>query len=147
MQTPRIRREFPRVLIFAVAITAGVLAALAVQIALSAAGFEPAASWRQVFSTKAQLRTAGPWWAIAGAAFIAAGLTGSALSRLPPPWRGLRLLRWSLAALSVFVLAHIGHAAAGLAPAEPGPAVAANLVALAVAALMALLGAFLTARR
>jgi hypothetical protein len=147
MQNPKHRAELPRLLIFMVAITAGVLAALAVQIGLSDAGFEPAATWQQVFSTKAQLRTAGPWWAIAGAAFIAAGLCGSALSWLAPPWR-FRALRWLAAALAILALAHVGHSA-GAAPAAAtaGAQVAANLAALGIAFLMALLGAYFTVRR
>jgi hypothetical protein len=144
MQTRKPLLELPRLLIYAVALTAGVIAALAAQIWLAAAGYE--LTWQQVFSTKAQLRTAGPWWAIAGAAFITAGLCGSALSRLALPWR-FRMLRWSLAALGVFALAHIGHLAGAQTSASPGMQVAANLTAVGIAGVMALLGAFLTVRR
>jgi hypothetical protein len=141
------RTEFSHVLIFAVAITAGVLSALALQIWLTAAGYEPATAWQQVLSTKAQLRTAGPWWGIAGVSFIAAGVCASALSWFPLPWRRFRTLRWALGALVIFGLAHIGHSAVTPGGVGSETLVAANLAALTVAALMALLGAFITARR
>jgi hypothetical protein len=79
--------ELPGVLIYSVALTAGVLAALAVQIWFTSAGYDPVAVWQDLFaSKKLQLRAAGPWWAMAGAAFIASGATAAALSRLPLPW-------------------------------------------------------------
>ena len=54
-------------LIYAGAVTCGVLAALALQIYLSGAGFDLGALWENLLSAKArQLRTTGPWWAIAG---------------------------------------------------------------------------------
>jgi hypothetical protein len=144
---PKSRAEFSRVLIFAVSVTAGLIAALALQIWLTAHGNEPATAWQQVFSTRAQLRNAGPWWGMAGVAFIAAGICASALSRLPLPWRRYRTPRWVLAALLIFGLAHIGHLAGAPGDASAGSLVAANLLALGVAAVMALLGAYFTARR
>ncbi len=152
MQTPNRALsgiELPRVLIYAVALTCGVLTALAVQICLSRAGYDPVAKWQDLFAAKGlQLRAAGPWWAIAGAAFIASGASAAALSRLPLPWRRLRALRWTLAAASVFGLAHIGHWAAALpnASTPAGASVAASLAVLFIAALMSLLGAYFTAR-
>ena len=147
MQNPT--RELPGILIYSAALTFGVLAALAVQTWFSGAGFDPIGMWRDVFSAKAlQLRAAGPWWAMAGAAFIASGTTAAALSRLPPPWRRFRALRWLLAATLVFGLAHIGHSAASAGTAaHAGANVAVSLAALFIAALMALLGAYFTARR
>src|SRR6266511_1653878 len=98
----------PRALIFTTALTCGVLAALVVQIQLSRAGLDVVGLWQNLFSTKAlQLRTAGPWWAIAGSAFIASGAVAAALSRFPLPWRGFRLLRWILGGIIVFALAHV----------------------------------------
>jgi len=146
MQNPKPHTELPRVLIYAVALTVGVIAALAVQIWLASAGYEPAATWQQVFSTKAQLRTAGPWWAIAGAAFIAAGLCGAALSHMARPWR-FRTLRWIAAVLAIFALAHVGHLSATGTGGNPARQMAAGLAALAIASLMALLGAYFTVRR
>ncbi len=140
----------PPVLTYSAAITIGVLAALAVQIWLGRAGFDLVGLWREISSTKAlRLGTAGPWWAMAGAAFVAAGAAAAALSRLPPPWRRFRLLRWILGAAVVFAMAEIGHAAASTAPSHATIAVsvAASLTALAMAALMALCGAYFTARR
>jgi len=139
----------PQVLIYSAALTIGIMTALAVQIWLSRAGFDLVALWQGAFSTKAlQLRTAGPWWAMAGAAFIAAGATAAALSRLPPPWRRFRPLRWALGAVVILVLADLGHAAAAARPqASVAVSMAASLIALGMAALMALCGAYFTVRR
>ena len=142
-------REFPGILIYMCALTFGVLAALAVLIWFSRAGFDPVSTWRDLFSTKAlQLRAAGPWWAIAGAAFIVSGATAAALSRLPLPWHRFRTVRWLLAAVLVFGLGDIGHSATAVTgKAGIGANVAISLAALGLAAVMALLGAYFTARR
>ena len=60
------------------------LAALVLQIYLERIGFDLVSLGRDLFSGKApQLRTAGPWWAIAGLAFIVGGAT--ARRAQPPP--------------------------------------------------------------
>jgi hypothetical protein len=134
----------PRVLIYATALTCGLLAALALQILLDRAGFDLAGLWRNLLSSKAlQLRTAGPWWATAAFAFLVSGAVAAALRRLPLPWRSFRMLRWAVGAVIVFALAYIGHAVVP-PPAEVGAGanVAANLGGLSLAALMALSGAY-----
>src|SRR3954447_4346681 len=90
-------REHParsKMLTYAGAVTAGVLAALALQIYLAGAGFDLGALWDNLLSAKPrELRTTGPWWAVAGMAFLVSGATAAALVRLPLPWR-FRPLRW-----------------------------------------------------
>jgi hypothetical protein len=138
----------PPALIYATALTCGVLAALALQVYLRRAGFDFASLWENFFSSATRdLRTAGPWWGIAGLAFITSGITAAALSRLPPPWHRFRLLRWVAGAVIVVLLAEIGHPAAGHEGLGPGVNVAAGLAALGVAAVMALLGAYVAVRR
>ena len=84
-------------LVYAGAVTFGLLAALALQIYLSAGGFDLGALWEGLMAAKGrQLRTTGPWWAIAAMAFAVSGATAAALSRLPFPWRRFRPLRWGL---------------------------------------------------
>jgi hypothetical protein len=151
MQTPK--RDIsavalPPALIFTTALTCGVLAALALQIYLSQAGFDFAALWQNLLGAGArQLRTTGPWWAIAGLAFVTGGIVAAALTRLPPPWRRHRPLRWTAGALLVLLLAHIGHSATAPQAVGPGANVAVALTALVVAALFAALGAYLAMRR
>ena len=138
----------PSTLVYTTALTCGVLAEIALEIELSHAGYELIGLWGNLSSLRAlQLRTAGPWWAIPVLAFIVGGITAAALSRLPLPWRRFRLLRWALAAALVFVLADIGHHAAGLPGSHGGANVIASLAAIAIAAIMALGGAYLTVRR
>lgn len=137
-----------RTLIFTTALTCGVLTALAVQIQLSRMGLDVVSLWQNLFSPGAlQLRTAGPWWAIAGSAFITGGVVAAVLSRFPPPWRGFRVIRWILGGLLVFALAHVGHGAAPPSGGGAAAQVAASLTALCVAVLMAMFGAFFTLRR
>jgi hypothetical protein len=143
------RRELPGILIYSAAITVGVLAALAAQIWFTHAGYDPAGIWQGVFSSKSlQLRAAGPLWVMVGAAFVAGGAITAALSRLPLPWRRWRIIRWVLGIVLVFGLAHVGHLGApAVTEVRAGIQVAVGLGNLLVAAVMALLGAFLTACR
>ena len=134
----------PPTLIYATALTCGVMAVIGLQVYLNRAGYDLVS----VLSPRAmQLRTAGPWWAIAGVAFIVSGLTAAALSRLPLPWRRFRLLRWAAGAVIVFLLADLGHSSAGTVRVDAGANVLASLAALAIAAFMGLCGAYFTARR
>ena len=135
----------PPGLIYSTAVLCGVLAALALQIDLSRAGFDLAAAWESLFSASSrQLRTAGPWWAVAGLAFVGGGTVAAALTHLPLPWRRFRLLRWAAAAVIVLLLADIGHSTAAPKELAAGANVAARLAALGLAVLMAMLGAYLT---
>lgn len=137
----------PPILVWAVALSCGVLAALAVQIYLGWAGFDLAALW-QSSAGGSELRTTGPWWAIAGSGFLAGGAVAAALSRLPLPWHRFRLPRWAAGALLVLLLAWIGGSEAAPAVAvAAGADVAVKLAALAVAALTAGIGALLALRR
>jgi hypothetical protein len=115
---------------------------------LSSVGFGLAGLWETPFAGGAwQLRTVGPWWAIASVAFVTSGITAAAISRLPPPWQRFRLLRWVGGAVIVLVLAQMGHPSAAPEAVGAGVNVAVNLVALVVAAVMALLGAYVAVRR
>src|SRR5262245_20920641 len=151
MQTPK--RDIsavalPPALIFTTALTCGVLAALALQIYLSQAGFDFATLWQNLLGAGVrQLRTTGPWWAIAGLAFVTGGVVAAALSRLPLPWRQHRPLRWIAGALLVLLLAHIGHSDAPSDAVGLGANVAVALAALVIAALFAAIGAYLAMRR
>jgi hypothetical protein len=138
----------PPALIYATALTCGVLAALALQVYLSRAGFDLASLWENVFSSGTrELRTAGPWWGMAGLAFVTSGMTAAALSRLALPWHRFRLLRWAAGAVIVFLLADIGHPVAAPEGVGAGANVAIRVAALGVAAVMALLGAYVAVRR
>jgi len=139
----------PPGLIYATALTCAVLAALALQIYLRGAGFDFASLWGEnAFGGSArELRTTGPWWAIAGIAFVTGGVIAAALSRFPPPWRRLRLLRWVAGAALVLLLAQVGHPSAAPEGVGPGAHVAASLAALVLAAVMGLLGAYVAVRR
>jgi hypothetical protein len=152
MQTPRRdipTAELPWALVFTTALTCGVLAALAVQTYLAHAGFDLAALWQNLLDGGTrELRTTGPWWAIAGAAFVSGGVVAAALSHLPLPWRGLRPLRWIAGGIFVLLLAHIGHSEPAASDSVgPGVRVAAALSALIMAAFFAALGVFLALRR
>ena len=146
-----LEREHParsKMLTYAGAVTSGVLAALALQIYLSGAGFDFGALWDNLLSAKPrELRTTGPWWAMAGMAFVVSGATAAALVRLPFPWRRFRPLRWGLGGLIVLLLGHIGHTdSAGSHALGLGADLAVRLTALGLAALIAMFGAYLAAR-
>jgi hypothetical protein len=137
----------PYALIFMTSVTCGVLAALAAQIELTRIGWDVSDLLQNLLSSKAlQLRMAGPWWVIAGVAFIVSGVTAAVLHRCPLPWTSFRLLRWILGGVIVFGLSHVGHDASA-ASGSAGAQTAASLGALFVAALMAMFGAYFAVRR
>jgi hypothetical protein len=136
-------RELPRSLIFMTAITSGVLVAIALQIYLRRLGYDVAGFWQNPQSAKAL----GPWWAIAGVAFLASGATAAALSRAPPPWRRFRLLRWIAAFAIVLFLAELDHPPSAAPVGNLALQVAASLGVLGLATLMAMFGAYFTVRR
>jgi hypothetical protein len=142
------RTPLPRALIFVTAITCGILAAIAVEIALAHSGVELAGAWHTLLTPQAlQIRSAGAWWLMAGAAFLTGAIVAGALSRLPLPWRRLRAVRWILGGALVYGLAQAGDAAT-LAPGQSVPAhVAASLGALFAAALVAQFGAYFAVKR
>jgi hypothetical protein len=140
--------DLPPSLVYASAVLCGVLAAMAVQILLGRAGIELAGVWSTLFSTSTlQLRSAGTWWLMVGAAFLVGAVVAAALSRLPWPWHRFRLLRWLLAAALVFAVADVGHSASANAQSSMRMHVAVSLFALLAATLMALFGAFFAAKR
>lgn len=141
-------RPLPPILVYATALTCGVLAAIAMQIQLTYAGYNLTGLWQSLFSTGAmQLRTAGPWWAIAAAAFVVGGITAAALSCLAPPWRRFRVLRWVGGAALVWLLANVGHHLGGLSPEQPGANTAISLAAVGISVFMGFCGTYLTVRR
>src|SRR5258708_18843638 len=125
MQSPKrdaFSAPLPPALIYAAALTCGVLAALALEIYLTGAGFDPANLWENSLSSGTRdLRTAGPWWGIAALAFIVSGITAAALRRLPPPRHRFRLLPWVAPRGTLLLAAHI----------TPSPAAPAGLPAAA----------------
>jgi hypothetical protein len=140
--------NLPPVLIYAAALTSGVLSAVALQIHLARAGLSLVPLWESLFSAEAvNLRTTGPWWAMAGISFLVSGLTAAALSRVSFPLRRLRLARWSAGIALVFLLAHIGHGSVSLHPADAGITAATSLAALLIAGMLALCGAYFTVPR
>src|SRR2546423_5076063 len=94
MQSPKrdpFSAPLPPALIYAAALTCGVLAALALEIYLTGAGFDPANLWENFLSSGTRdLRTAGPWWGIAALAFIASAITAGGLTPSHPPWSPYR---------------------------------------------------------
>ena len=116
------RTEIPRSLVYVTGTTCGVLAALTVQILMGRNGMQLSGAWASFLAGQAlQMRTAGVWWLMGGAAFLTGAVVVAALSRLPWPWHRFRLLRWLLGAVAVAALAEAGHIASTLrfSPAAP----------------------------
>jgi hypothetical protein len=148
MKLKRTAARLPAVLIYATALTCGVLSAIALQIQLAGAGLSLAPLWDSIFSGRAlDLRTTGPWWAIAGISFLISGVTAAALSRVSFPWRRWRSVRWILGATVVLLLAHIGHGSASLPRFDAAAHTVAALAALVMAGILALCGAYFTVQR
>src|ERR1700730_18712125 len=85
----------PATLIYATALTCGVMAAIGLQVYLNRAGYDLVSLWQNLLSPRAmQLRTAGPWWAMAGVAFIVSGVTAGGPRRRSFPWGLLEVVSW-----------------------------------------------------
>ena len=142
------RTDVPRPLVYVTGMTAGVIAAMVVQIMLGRNGVELSGLWRNLFTAQAlQLRSAGAWWLMEGAAFLAGAVVVAALSRLPWPWHRLRGLRWIIGIALVFALGEVGHIASTLESHGGGVHLAVTLAALCAAALIALFGAYFAVKR
>jgi hypothetical protein len=135
--------ELPRILVFTSAVSCGVVAALALQVYLHNHGYDLVSFWQSPQSAKALV----PWSIAILAAVVVSFATAATLSRLPLPWRRFRLLRWVAGIALVFLLAGINHPVAATAVSSPGATVAANLAALGVATLMAMVGGYFGVRR
>jgi len=126
-----------------VGLTAGVLAALVVDVQLAAKDMSVATAWSQLVGGEpVRFASASALWAIAGIAFVAGAITAALLGKYPPPWRDQRVLRWIVGVLILFGLAHVAHGVSTPHGIEPGSAALAEISAIAVAAIMALFGAF-----
>lgn len=142
------RTELPRALIYVTGMTCGALAALAAQILLRRAGIEVADTWRSVLSGPVlHIRSVSASWLMIGSAFLVSAIVAAALSRLPPPWHRLRMLRWALGAAIVFALAQVGHIAAISGGHDSGGHAAVTLGAVGAAALVALFAAYFAIKR
>jgi hypothetical protein len=136
-------KSLPPALPLLVGLTAGVLAALVVDVQLAAKDMSVAAAWSQLIGgEQVRFASASALWAIAGIAFVAGAATASLLGKYPPPWRNQRALRWIIGALILFGLAHVAHGVSTPHGVEPGIAALGEVSAIAVAAIMALFGAF-----
>jgi hypothetical protein len=132
----------PRALPLLTGMTAGVFAAFVVQVLLGNMGMSVATAWTQLTSG-AQLRfaSASVLWAIAGTAFVAGVIAARLLVKLPPPWRNFRAVRWIVGAVVTFGLAYLAHEAGPPHDVPMDKAVVADIAAIVIAGLMALLGA------
>lgn len=140
--------KLPAVLVYATGLTCGVLSAVALQIYLAGTGFSLVPLWDSLLSARVlDLRTTGPWWAIAGISFLISGVVAAALSRISFPLRRFRFARWILGIALVLLLAHLGQESAAIHPVYTAANTAISLVALGIASMLALCGAYFTVQR
>lgn len=139
---------FPRVLILCIAVTGGVMAAVAVQLALAHVGLDLGAMWRDLLGARTgQLRSALAWWAIALASFAAGLLIALAVKVLAAAESSLAALYWIGGIALVAGLVAVARAAAAPSDLGPGANAALGITSLTVAALLSLLGAYFVTRR
>lgn len=135
-----------RPILLVAAITAGVMAAMIVEIGLARRGLQLTGAWQGVIrGGGSQIHAALAWWAITGAAFVASFIIAMVTSRFT--WLYVRSLRWVAAAALVLALAAIGSANPLAAADAAGHHALASLTAMFVAMLMAAFGAFFALRR
>jgi hypothetical protein len=139
-------RSESRVLIYMAALTCGLLLALAVHIALTAAGLGLAGAAAGAFlSGKDQINTALAWWAIGIAGCFGSLAVIVLARRLNRP--GLDSLRLTLGIGFVCILAAAGHKAAAPTGNAAALTTAVNLAAMTLGGFMAFFAAHFAARR
>ncbi|NVO15148.1 MAG: hypothetical protein HXX10_14025 [Rhodoplanes sp.] len=139
---------FPRVLILCIAVTGGVMAAIAAQLALAHVGLDLAAVWRNMLGARTgQMRSAFAWWAIALVSFGSGLLIASVTKLMATAQSDLAALRWIGGAVLVVGLALVGHEAAVPSPLGPGANAVLGIASLTVAGILSLLGAYFVTRR
>lgn len=137
---------FPRRIILAAALVAGLLLALAVHILGLRFGLDVAGLWSGDDANPVSASAAIAWWLIGSAAFVsghlAARMMAGAIAGYMPP-----RLRQLLIAIGVVMLAAVGQMASapGVGPSRNG--VLSSLAALALGAVMAFSGAQFALRR
>jgi hypothetical protein len=131
---------FPRQLILAGAVAAGVLLALAMHMLGARLGLDLGELWRNDAGVFMPAGSAVAWWLIAAVGFaggyFVATIMHSAVSGQIP-----RRMQQFLIAVGVLLLAGIGQAISGPSPVPSLASVLAGIVALCLGALMALCGA------
>ena len=137
---------FPRRLILAGAMIAGVLLALAVHMLGARYGLDLGGLWRSDTSDFMPAVAAVAWWLIATVGFsggyFTATLLDSAVSGQIP-----QRMRQFLVAVGVLVLAGAGQAASAPSPIPTISGVLAGLAALCLGAMMAFCGAHFALRK
>jgi hypothetical protein len=145
--TPRSARELPRVLTFGLALTCGLLIALAFHILLTNAGWGLGSVWRAPPpSPSAGLHSAVAWWLIAAGAFVGSWAIGRLTDGHVRTWRRSQGLRRLMGFAFVVALAIAGHAAGTSTASGAGMAFAVNLAAAGLGIMMAFLGAYFAVR-
>ena len=127
------------------AMAGGVMPAMIVEIMLARRGLMLTGASQGLRGGGTQMHAALAWWAITGAAFVAAFAIAAMTSRVA--WLYFRSLRWVAAAALVLALATIGDAIPPAGAGAAGPHALASLTALTVAMLMAGFGAFFAVRQ
>lgn len=129
------------------ALTGGALLAPTLQILLSTRGLKVTDILQgTIGGNPLSLRAALVWWIIAGSALVAGAAIARPLAQFAPPWRRNRTLRWILGAVIVFGLAHVGHSASFPEGTSLPVYLIASAAAIAIAAIMAVIGAVFAMR-
>ncbi|HWL04761.1 MAG TPA: hypothetical protein VNQ99_07480 [Xanthobacteraceae bacterium] len=125
---------------FAFAATLGLLAAMAVHVALTGSGVGLGNAWQQVFpASGALVRSAIAWWAIAAAGFLVSHGAGRIFFRSRPGWEATLIL----AGLAfVGLLAWTGHGASGALTRSASLSLSLHFIVLLVGGAMAAIGAY-----
>ena len=137
---------FPRRLILAGAMVAGVLLALAMHVSGARYGLDLGGLWRSESGASMPATSALAWWLIATIAFSSgyfiATLMHSAVAGQIP-----RRMQHFLIVLGVLIMAGTGQAISGPSPIPSLAGVVAGLAALCLGALMAFCGANFALRK
>lgn len=144
-QPPASSQAYPRKLILAAAIMAGMLLALAVHMIGQRFGLDMEALWRSREAGGARVGAALAWWIIAGTGFVSGYATANLMESAVTGHISRSMKQFLVGGL-VLLLAAAGQAAAAPAAIPTISGIVAGLVALVLGAVMAFCGAHFALR-
>lgn len=137
-------RGASRFIVFATAMSCGVLLGISIELISVRLGIGVSGSWHDMMTTNAHaLRATLGWWAVGGAGLLGSLYAGRLMRSPQHDVRSRRRWQWLIGALFVLLLAAVPYFATARADADPSFGLAAELAAFGLATVMACCGGWL----
>lgn len=137
------QRGASRIIVFATAMSCGVLLGISIELISVRLGIGVSGSWHDMLATNASaLRATLGWWAVGGAGLLGSLLAGYLMRSSRHRARRQRRLQWLFGTLFVLLLAAVPYFGSARAGADLSFGLATELAAFAVATVTACCGSW-----